>query len=135
MILLDASVVIAYLRDRERLMSNAFTTLDLGVCGVTRAEILHGARDESDRQKLLSVLGQFQAVPIPEALWDKVGQRLAEFRAAGLAVPFADSVLATLAMELGVEIWTRDNHFRLMLQVLPLRLFDETTQFRDAHRP
>ncbi len=43
-----------------------------------------------------------------------------------VVVPFADAILAALAIELGVEIWTRDNHFRLIVEVLPLRLFDET---------
>ena len=45
---------------------------------------------------------------------------------AGVTVPFPDVVLVTLAIDSGVELWTRDKHFALMQTVLPaLKLFQE----------
>jgi predicted nucleic acid-binding protein len=63
---------------------------------------------------------------IPESLWDDVGDNLAALRAAGITVPFADAVIATVAIANGVELWTRDHQFTLMQTVLTsLRLFQE----------
>ena len=40
-------------------------------------------------------------------------------RAAGISVPFQDVVIATVAIANGVELWTRDQQFALIQQVLP----------------
>lgn len=41
-------------------------------------------------------------------------------------MPFPDALIATLAIRSGTELWTYDNHFRLMQSSLPaLRLFAE----------
>jgi hypothetical protein len=44
----------------------------------------------------------------------------------GVNVPFADALLATLAIEGHHELWSRDAHFALMQRALPaLKLFQE----------
>jgi predicted nucleic acid-binding protein len=68
----------------------------------------------------------FRRRRFPSLSWDAVGDNLAALRAAGIAVPFADVVIATLGICLGVEVWTRDKQFGLMQSALPgLRLFQE----------
>jgi predicted nucleic acid-binding protein len=55
-----------------------------------------------------------------------VGDNLAALRAAGQRFPFADVVVATVAIANDIELWTRDYHFKLMHTTLPaLRLFVE----------
>jgi predicted nucleic acid-binding protein len=44
MILIDTSVLIRYLRTASPAIREVFASTDCGICGVTRAEILHGAR-------------------------------------------------------------------------------------------
>lgn len=59
-------------------------------------------------------------------MWDRVGDHLAALRSAGVTVPFADVVIATLAIENDIELWTRDRQFAIIQRVLPaLRLFAE----------
>ncbi len=100
--------------------------LPVAVCGVKRAEVLCGSRNPANRQKLLTSLSAFQTLPIPEALWDVVGDNLAALRAVGLTIPFPDTVLASVAMANGIELWTRDKHFPLVQRFLPaLKLFQE----------
>lgn len=123
MILLDASVLIAYLRNRDPLLAKELNDLELGICGPTRSEILHGAREENDFKKLLVLLDQFHKVELHEELWDQVGRRLYELRTHGIIVPFTDAVLATLAIEQNIELWAFDSHFELMTTILPLRLY------------
>jgi predicted nucleic acid-binding protein len=62
----------------------------------------------------------------PEAIWDKVGDVLAQLRGGGVTVPLADALLCALALELGVEVWARDSDFRNMQRILPtLKLYRE----------
>jgi predicted nucleic acid-binding protein len=68
MILADTSVVIDYAKGRDAKLVALLPTLPASVCGVTRAEVLCGARDPADRLDLLKILGGFQAAPIPESL-------------------------------------------------------------------
>lgn len=126
MILVDANVIIAYLRKPDPKVLGLFQTQHAAICGITRAEILHGARNSADRQRLYLELNVFAQIAIPDSLWDAVGDALAALRAAGVAVPFPDTVRACVAIEYGIELWTRDQHFSLMQTVLPqLKLFQE----------
>ena len=76
-ILVDASVLIDFLRTKEPKLDGLYRSLPVAVCGVTRAEILAGARGAKDRQRLLLFLNQFQQVPTPDSCWDLVGDNLA----------------------------------------------------------
>ena len=73
--------------------------------GVTRAELLHGARNLGNLRKLLGFLNTFQQGSIPDAIWETVGENLAALRAAGLTIPFAeapDGTLLSAACSFGV---------------------------------
>jgi predicted nucleic acid-binding protein len=127
MILVDSAVVIDYLRTKDAKLLGLFVAHDAGICGVTRMEVLHGTRDPRHRGRLIAALDSFRQVPISEPLWDLVGDHLAALRAAGVTIPFADAVIATLAIANGVELWTRDAQFGHVQRVLPqLRLFQES---------
>src|SRR5437879_2789397 len=98
MILVDASVVIDYVRGKDVKLRTLLPQKPVAICGVTRAEVLSGARSAVDRQNLLSILFTFQQLSIPDSVWDVVGDCLAALRASGITLPFQDIVLAVLAM-------------------------------------
>jgi predicted nucleic acid-binding protein len=126
MILVDTNIVIDHGKGQDAKLTQLVSALLVAVCGITRAELLYGARTPAERQALLSVLAAYQQVPIPDALWDVVGDHLAALRAAGIRVPFPDVVIATVAITNDIELWTRDQQFLLIQQILPaLRLFQE----------
>src|SRR5262249_54578378 len=96
------------------------------LCGITRAEVLHGARDSAHRQNLLTLLGTFGQISIPDSLWDSVGDNLAALRAGGVTVPFQDAVLAAVALANDIELWARDQDFTQLPPTLPpLHMFQE----------
>lgn len=70
MILTDSGVLIDFLRTKEAKLARLFRSLGAAIAGVTRAEILAGARGAKDRQRLVRFLNSFQPVAIPEAYWD-----------------------------------------------------------------
>jgi len=126
MILVDSTVLIDYFRKKDQKLLSLMKTQGGAVCGIVRAEILHGARDARHRGRLRAGLNALHQISLPEALWDLVGDNLAALRAAGVTVPFTDAILATLALSLDIEFWARDKHFSAIQKVLPqLKLFQE----------
>ncbi len=126
MILLDTTVVIDYTHAKDPVLQALFSSLTLGVCGIVRAEVLAGWRSAKDRAKLIAILDGLTQISTPDLIWDAVGDTLAELGRNGLTVPVPDAVIATLGMDLDIDIWSRDPHFPAMQQVLPrLKLFQE----------
>jgi predicted nucleic acid-binding protein len=126
MILVDTSVIIDYLRNADPKLDGLFQTLPVGICGVTRAEILHGVRSPADRARTLVILNAFVPVATDEPVWDAAGDNLHSLRTNGVTLPFPDAVIATVAIAHNIELWTRDGHFGLVQSVLhALRLFVE----------
>lgn len=126
MILADATVVVAFIRTGDAKLRRIIVNEPAAICGVTRAEILHGAHDPAHRHRMLVALNLFQQLGIPDTVWDQVGDNLATLRRAGLTMPLADVILATLAISVDMELWARDVHFGLIQKVIPaLKLFQE----------
>jgi predicted nucleic acid-binding protein len=124
--LLDASVIIDGLRAKDLALLGQMNAVDGAICGVTRAEILGGARGSKDRANLVTILDGFQQVALAEAMWDEIGDVQAQLRAGGVTVPLVDAVIATVAISLDVEVWARDAHFNEIQRVLPaLKLYHE----------
>lgn len=126
MILVDTTVVIDFTRTGNPAIFRLFVQYDAAICGVVRAELLHGARDPAHRLRLMNALAAFRHIVIADDIWDAVGDHAAELRRNGVTVPFGDAILATIAIREDVEFWTRDSHFQHVQAVLPaLRLFVE----------
>jgi len=126
MVLADTSVIIAFLRTADPKLLGILKQEGAIVCGITRAEVLCGVRNPADFTHFMSALNALPQAPIPDALWDAIGLNLATLRRAGLTMSLADVTIASMAVHLGVELWARDQHYKLMQTVLPsLRLFQE----------
>jgi predicted nucleic acid-binding protein len=126
MILVDSCVIFDYTRGKDTRLLDYFRSLPAGICGITRAEVLHGTRSPSHRATLIALLNYFAQVRSPETIWDAVGDNLAILRRSGITVPIQDVILASIALEGGYEVWTRDAHFTAMQKFLPaLKLFVE----------
>jgi predicted nucleic acid-binding protein len=89
------------------------------VCGVTVAEMFAGVRTTKDEARCLAALADFQRLAIPDRLWETVGRHQAQLLAHGLTIPLADAIIATLALDLDVELWHYDHHFNDIQKVLP----------------
>jgi predicted nucleic acid-binding protein len=126
MIMVDSTILIEYFQKKDQRLLNLMKAHDGAICGIVRAEVLHGARDARHRARLLIGLNALNQISIPESLWDIVGDNLDASRSVGLTVPFSDMCIATIAMSLDIEVWTRDKHFSAIQTALPqLKLFQE----------
>lgn len=127
-ILIDTCVLIDSVRAKgtDLKLVRLFAVLPLAVAGVVRSELLTGAKDPADRAKLVALLNRFAQFRTAEPLWDKIGDNRAALRRTGVSVPYQDAVLATLAIDADLEVWTRDTQFKMIQRALPaLRLFVE----------
>ncbi len=126
MILLDASIIIDGLRNKDMTLLNQLHAVGGAVCGVTRAEVLSGARGPEDRAKLVTMLDAFAQLRLPPDLWDEVGDVQAQLRRNGVTAPFADTLLVAAALAVDAEIWARDADFNRIQRVFPqLKLYSE----------
>lgn len=126
MILVDTSVIVPFLRTADLKLDRLFRSLPVAICGMTRAEILHGVRSPADHARTLLILNGFAPVATGEPIWDSVGDILRTLRAKGIQIPISDAVIATVAMVNDIELWTRDAHFNLVQREFPvLKLFAE----------
>ena len=119
MILLDSSVVVDLWRRSGREATELLPFGQIVICGVTWAEMLQGARSESDTETIHLRLSRFRQVPIPEPVWAELGENLCSLRKAGITVPFPDVLLATVAIHHGLDLWTLDKHFSLIRRHIP----------------
>ncbi len=128
MILIDTSVLVDYLRSPTDQTLRAFEENAAAICGVTRAEVLAGARKPADLDRIAKSLDALEQVVIHDSIWARLGRNLSFLRTAGVTVPFADALIATIAIENDLAVWTRDAHFAQIQSVLTdLRLFPEPT--------
>lgn len=129
MILIDSSVVIEFTRSGDPALLKQFFIHNGAITGITRAEVLHGARNPKHLEILILALESFKQLEFPSSLWDRVGLNLSKLRKAGISVPFNDVALATLAVDKGLPFWTFDKQFLMIQKALPeLTLFDETLE-------
>jgi predicted nucleic acid-binding protein len=126
MILIDTSVMVRYLRTADTKIASILGAHSIAISVVTRIEILHGARNDVDYDRLSLVLDGFKQIEVDSATWDELARTLYHLRLRGILVPFPDAIIATASIREGLEIWSYDNHFQLMQPVLSaMRLFVE----------
>jgi predicted nucleic acid-binding protein len=126
MILTDTSVVIDWLRSPNTRLYGIISTYAAAICGVTVAEVFAGARTTAELTHYRVALTVFGNVPVPLDIWERVGQNLFACRRMGITVPLADAIIATVAIDNSLELWTYGIHFALMQAALPaLQLFVE----------
>ena len=57
--------------------------------------------------------------------WEGAGFILQTMRSNGFQIPFADAVIAFIAMKYDIPLWTRDTHFLLIQGYYPeLKLYE-----------
>jgi predicted nucleic acid-binding protein len=127
-ILTDTSIVIEWSRRPSFAVQDVIDSGKAAVCGPVIAELYGGVRSEIERVDLEIALQQFARVEINEDTWILAGRMLGDMERRGTRVPFPDAIIAAAAVQHGVPVWTRDQHFARLSTVAPgLTLFDEST--------
>ena len=108
MVLVDTNIIIGFWRKRDSSMEQIFLTEDVAVCGVVKAELMHGARNKEDIDRIVKALSPFPCLDMQEGDWEKLGRNLYELRSHGITLPFQDALIATIAISHRAQVWTTD---------------------------
>ena len=118
MILADTNIFIDFWNNPTEDLKNVFLKEDIAVCGVVRAELLHGAVSAKDFANITTMLEAFDEFNLEIPDWQILGDNLYNLRKKGISIPFSDAIIATIAFKHDIPIWTGDKHFLLIQSVL-----------------
>lgn len=125
MILIDSNIIIEFWKKGDEKYLNTFRTRDIFLAGVCKAELLKGAKSDKEFRQIKQALKNFPEISTSDSIWERLGDNLYKLRKSGITVPFQDALIATLALEYSLKLWTLDKHFKMIQKVLPdLVLFE-----------
>ena len=126
-ILVDTSIWIEYFNNAGSKSGDRLENLLLqgNVCGagIILAELLQGAKVEKEYN---AILYNYTALPIVDETidtWVMVGKISYNLRREGVTIPVTELLIASLAIEFGLTLFTHDQHF---LKIPDIKLLDDT---------
>ena len=121
MILVDTNIIIDIWKNRAEDIIQLFEKEAVCICGVIRSELMHGAYSEKNLEEISQKPNYITEINMANNEWDEFGRFLYKLRTNGLSVPYADAVIAFIAIKNKLLLLTRDKHFKL-IQVVDTRL-------------
>ncbi len=113
-ILVDSCIYITYIKRRidfRQLLVPALRAGQLYNCGVVRAEVLRGIRDEKSYAEVEAFFDIIPEIPADARLWRQVSRMAWEAARKGFAPPTTDFVIAASAQRVRATVITLDKHF------------------------
>lgn len=90
--------------------------------GIIKAEILRGAKDLKEYERLSDLLKGLAYLPVEDKFWERLARFSFELFKKGIVVPLTDTYIALLAIENNVPIIHKDRHFDLIAQKTSLKI-------------
>ena len=127
MVLVDTSVLIDYLKDRQNEKTALFQTLlerdiPFGISILSYQEVLQGARDEREYKLLRSYLGSqtLYYPPAKQVFYEKAARMFFDLRRNGVTVRGTiDMLIALTAIENKLALLHNDRDFESLAAALP----------------
>ena len=124
MILVDTNILIDFLKNPTKEKESIFKENEIATCGVIFTELLGCSKNPKESEKLKTALECFEYLTFEKQDWLEVACLFAKLKKSGLTIPFQDGIIAYLAIKNDCQLWTLDNHFKLIQTVVPvLKLF------------
>lgn len=125
MILVDTNIFIDYFRGQDISLNKNFDSLEIGICGIVKSELLHGALTDDEADNMIKAFTSFELVTIDEYDWEFVGLMLQTIRRQGFSLPVTDVLIAYLGIKYDIPVWTKDHHFKVVQSIYPeLKLYE-----------
>jgi predicted nucleic acid-binding protein len=117
----DTSIWIDFFRGRDPAAATLERLLDAGalvVCGPILAELVAGTPPQQ-RGALWLALAALPVVELDSSAWRGAGEYTQALRARGETTPLLDVLIGVAAARVGAAVWTRDDDFARIREVLP----------------
>jgi predicted nucleic acid-binding protein len=95
--------------------------------GIIKAELLRGARNQAEFDRLKELLEALAPLPLPESFWDELAAFSFSLFRKGLTIPLVDTAIALLCIRHRLPLFHRDRHFDLIAEVTELKIFPVVT--------
>lgn len=127
MVIVDTSAWIEFFRRDgdpgvKLAMKALVEELEATLCGPVEMEFLGGARPH-ERGRIQSRFDILPYLNNDQKLWREAATTYAKLRGAGATLPWNDVLIATLALQQDLRLYSVDPHFELMSRYLKLRLY------------
>ena len=125
MILVDTSVWIEVLRDRQGALVDSFRhragSETCVLCRFSQLELLQGAKNENEWKKLDEYLSSQYYLEVSETTWREAARIYFELRRKGITINSPiDCCIAQIAIESGALLLHRDQDFEKIAEIRPL---------------
>jgi hypothetical protein len=111
---------------RERI--DALLSADrVATTGMVRLELLGGARSQEEWDRLGRLLSALHHLPVTEEHWQEAARMGFQLRRQGVAVPFTDLLIGSVAILAGAILVHRDRHFDFIASHLSLKVESHVT--------
>ena len=123
--LVDSSAWVDFFRGRPAAIARIDPLLAearAAVSGPIYAEILSGARNDAEFDRLKTLLASLDWMEVPADAWDSVARSRFLLARKGHQASIADLLIAVIAVSNGQALLTRDRDFLPIAKVLPLDL-------------
>jgi hypothetical protein len=122
MILIDTSVWINLFRDKSGLLKTKLKERlgaeDYAICHIIQSELLQGARDDLEWQRLSSYLENQIYLPVQDSTWPEAARIYYDLRRKGLTISgFVDCMIAQIAQENSVLLLHSDHDFEKVAKI------------------
>lgn len=125
-ILVDTSVWVDYFRGSSASVADKLDSFlaEAEVCvpQIVAAELIQGAKSNRELAAIDDLLEAMTALDHGPGTWLKAGRVSRDLRRRGRSVHLLDCYIAAIAEETGCAVFTLDEHFREIQEVLPIRL-------------
>ncbi len=116
MVIVDTSIWVEAFRSKDsserREVDRLLATGQVALVGPVLAEVLQGARDQSEFESLQDVFSALPYVEDGREVWARVGHLSYELRRHGSALGLIDLLVGALALQSGHSVYTSDTHFQ-----------------------
>jgi len=113
-VIVDTSVLISFFRGEDKIADKVSSLLQnnrIVTTGIIIAELLQGMKDMKEESNISDILAETSPLEITIDLWIKAGKLALSLRKKGINLPLTDVVIAALAIEHNLSIFTLDKHF------------------------
>ncbi len=126
-VLVDTSVWIKYFKQGNSIeaihLDHLIVEDSLVVCDPIKAEILSGVKSIEDYKKVLNWLEGFNNLSLPLDIWQRASHARFNLARKGIQQSLIDLIIALTAYEYGVPVWSLDNDFKSITEVVSIKIY------------
>lgn len=113
-ILADTCIWIEFFRSRSAIGGVLETFIKenrVWICGCILSELIQGIQSETEKNRIVEALSDLNYIEMSKHLWQSSGEISAFIKKKGFSIPLSDIMIAAIAIEYNLHIFTLDKHF------------------------